>query len=419
VPRGMTLTRTGAVLVLAVTCTAAIATLAGAQTADPAGSTTTSTTSTSTDAPTTTVTESPATTAAPAARAAVGPISGWVANGETSQPLDGICVVFYSVDGRAWDGATITNGDGFWSFTPAVSGAQRIAVFRPSVPGDCDSLPLATGPVPEWVYDVSLKPADPRTATPPPEAAMVVDGTDRVDICLGDTTEFRGGCDRKLTGTGTLAGTVVEMGERPVDAACIYVLTDLPGDSDVGWDAMTDATGHWQVKGLPTDRSYYVGVIGPFATSAGPCHTDNGPPPAPAAGELQPEFYANAWVDLGSPDLDTDPAGYAARNGAVAVEVGASDVDVCLTTEPGSTTLRADCTETTSDTTPTTAAAAATTAGPAAATTESQAPAATATTGTLPLTGRDPAGPAAVGAVLVAAGGAAVLASRRRRPHGA
>lgn len=411
---GLTLTRAGAVLVLAIASAAASATLAGAQTTDP---TEPATTTTTTAGPTTTLAGSPTTSGAPAV-AAAGTISGWVANGETSQPLDGICVVFYTVDGIAWDGATITNGDGFWSFTPAVSGPQRISVFRPSVAGDCDSLPLATGPAPEWVYDVSLTPVDPRTATPPPEAAMVVDGTDRVDICLGDTTEFRGGCDRRLTGTGTLAGTVVEMGERPVDAACIYVMTELPGDSDVGWGAMTDASGHWQVNGLPTDRSYYVGVIAPFVTSAGPCQTDNGPPPAPAAGELQPEFYANVWVDLGSPELDGDPAGVAAKSGAVAVTVGTTDVDVCLTTDPGNAP-RPECTATTSDTTPVdsggTGGAAATATTATGETTVSQAPAATAASGTLPLTGRDPAGPAAVGAGLVVAGFAAVLASRRRR----
>ncbi len=237
-----------------------------------------------------------------------------------------------------------------------VSGAQRIAVFRPTTAGDCSSLPLASGPVPEWVFDVALTPADPLKATPPPEAATISDGTDRVDVCLGATTEFRGGCDRKLTGKGALSGSVVKTGPQPVEGACIYVFTDVQGDSDVGWGAMTDANGHWQVSGLPTDRKYYIGVVAPFETTAGPCQTENGPPPTPPAGELQPEFYANVWVDLGSPDLDGDPAGYAAKNGAVAVAANTTDVDVCLTTETG-TAPRPECAVTTSDTTPTTSGA--------------------------------------------------------------
>ena len=167
---------------------------------------------------------------------------------------------------------------------PRSAAAQRIAVFRPTSPGDCSSLPLASGPVPEWVFDVPLTPADPLKATPPPEAATISDGTDRVDVCLGDTTEFRGGCDRKLTGKGALSGSVVKTGPQPVEGACIYVFTDVQGDSDVGWDAMTDVNGRWQVSGLPTDRKYYIGVVAPFETAAGPCQTENGPPPTPPTG---------------------------------------------------------------------------------------------------------------------------------------
>ena len=404
---GTGLARVGAVLLLASAGAVGLATLAGAETADPVDPATTTTTTTTTTSTTVATERSPATTVEPSppVQAAAAAISGWVADGNTGQPLDGICVVFYySVEGGAWDGQTITDHDGYWTFTPAVSGAQQIAVFRPSTAGDCSSLPVATGPVPEWVYDVSLTPADPLTAQPPQAAALILDGTDRVDVCLGDTTEFRGGCDRKLTGTGTLSGTVVQTGPAPVAAACVYVLTDLPGDSDVGWNAMTDTNGRWEVTGLPTDRNYYVGVVAPFETAAGPCETENGPPPAPSAGELQPEFYANSWVDLTSPDLDADPAGFAAKHGAVAVDVGATGVDVCLTTDPGSTTARPECTVAVAEVTSTGATTGATAAG--------EVP--TATTGTLPLTGRDPAVPAALGGALVATGAAAVLASRRK-----
>ncbi len=334
--------------------------------------------------------------------AAAQPIDGWVADGDSGLPLAGICVALYSVEERdAFAGFTVTSGDGSWSFVPGVEGSYRIAYFRPTADGDCKSMPLAAGPVPEWAFDQALVVGDPTTASPPPGAATIPDGSTGIGACLGDAALHVGGCDRRFGGKGTISGTVTRPGPAPVAAACIYVLAQV-GTETYGNGGMTDADGRFLVSGLVEGLDYVVAAVPPFEEDGVPCETEDGPPP-PSGDGLQPEFYADVWIDLTAPELDGDVVGWAEAHGAAIVHTGATGVDVCLTPEAGDVEPRGVC-----------GAAAPTDVVPADTTATGEAPAATAVTGTLPLTGGSPAVPAAVGASLVALGVGALIVARRR-----
>ena len=97
-------------------------------------------------------------------------ISEIVGDGNSGQPLGGICIVFYSTVGPpTWSGSTQSGPDGTFSFTPAVAENYDLAVFGPTTPGNCDSMPLASNPVPMWFQNVALTPADPTTSPCGPE----------------------------------------------------------------------------------------------------------------------------------------------------------------------------------------------------------------------------------------------------------
>jgi hypothetical protein len=344
--------------------------------------------------------------AAPDVGAAASPIAGWVADGDSGTPLGGICVAFYSVEDKdAFAGWTVTSGDGEWSFTPAVDGAYRIASYRPKIDGDCTSMPMESGPVPEWAFDHVLSPSEPTAAVPPPSAAVIPSGSSRLGVCLGDTRMHVGGCDRRFGGAGEISGRVIQPGQRPLAAACIFVLADVAGETQ-GYGAMTDSAGRYVVGGLPEDLTFYVAAVPPFAGGGGPCESDDGPPPVAGPGQLQAEFYADVWIDLSSPDLDSNPAGWAAARGATPVVAGATGVDLCLTTDVGETAQRGPCTE--PATAPSGAAPEAVAAEAAAL--DAAAPVHT----TLPLTGGSPAVLAATGTALVALGVSALVLTRRR-----
>jgi hypothetical protein len=335
-----------------------------------------------------------AATAATAAAAAASPdvsvaaIDGVVGD-EQDNALGGVCVVFY-LQGN-WDGAVVTSGDGSFSFTAAAPGDQQLAVFRPSVPGDCDSAPLATGPVPEWYSDVPLAFTDAHATVPDANAALVADTSNSLKICLGERELYTGSCaprQGKVTGPGVISGRVVQAGDTPLAQACVFVLPQA-ADSD-GYPAITDTDGRYRVTGLPIGN-YVVGVIPPFDVGQGPCRFDNGPPPVPAAGALQPEWYGNAWVDLAVAGNVQDIYPFALAAGATSVAPDAAGIDVCITNDPATVTPRPPCS---------TVAAESTTAGPA-----------------LAFTGpRDQTVPIAVGLGALLVGLALVAAARRGRP---
>ncbi len=135
------------------------------------------------------------------------------------------------------------------------------------------------------------------------------------------------------------------VGRRPISQACIFAL----GSSGAVGQAITATDGRWTISGLPVNLPLAVGVIPPFDIGLGPCRS-NGVPPAPAAGQLQPEFYLNTWVNLADPGLEEDPYGVAIARGAQSITNSRSAIDVCLTTDAGTVVPRPSCDPTPSPT---------------------------------------------------------------------
>jgi hypothetical protein len=134
---------------------------------------------------------------------------------------------------------------------------------------------------------------------------------------------------------------VITEGGAPVSQACIYILTSPP----FVIPTLTDSAGQWQVTGLPDNYSYAIGVIPPFDLGFGPC-TNNGPPPIPGPGELQPVFIGDIWVDLSDPNLTgglQDPFTFAVNAGATVFTGSNTGLQACLSTAPGSVVPRPPC----------------------------------------------------------------------------
>jgi hypothetical protein len=206
-------------------------------------------------------------------------------------------------------------------------------------------------------------------------------------------------------GSVTLSGSVVTV-DGALPGACIFVLSTRGV-----FPAIADAEGNWAVAGLPDGIDFAVGVVAPFEGSLGPCQNE-GPPPVPPAGALQPEFYDNIWIDLSDPDLvggQTDPYTYATSRGAASFSATTAGLQTCLTTTPGNVVPRPGCVQQPTSTTSTTTTT--TTTQPAGSSTTSPDPgspgAGIAATGWSGLLG-------ALGAGLLAAGLVLVTAARRR-----
>lgn len=213
-------------------------------------------------------------------------------------------------------------------------------------------------------------------------------------------------------GTTSLSGIVITEGGIPVENACIFVLSSPL----FVFPAIADSAGNWAVNDLPDTYTYAIGVVPPFIGTFGPC-ANNGPPPIPGPGELQPVFYDNIWIDLSDPALtggQGDPYVFAVNAGATVFSSSASGLESCLSTAPPEAIPRPPCIAAVSTTTTTTTMASTTT-------TESSgvgAGGATTTTAaaldTLPLTGAtSPTGWLAIGSVLLLLGAATLFAVRR------
>jgi hypothetical protein len=139
-------------------------------------------------------------------------------------------------------------------------------------------------------------------------------------------------------GSMALSGSVVTVGGVPVAGACIFLLA-----AEVVVPAIADGQGNWAVTGLPDDIPFAVGIVPPFTGEGGPC-VSNGPPQPPAAGELEPEFLDNIWINLADPELVAgDPYAYAVARGARSFSAPASGLVACLTTDPGDVVPRPAC----------------------------------------------------------------------------
>ena len=196
-------------------------------------------------------------------------------------------------------------------------------------------------------------------------------------------------------GSVTLSGTVITEGGAPVSQACIYILTSPP----FVIPTLTDSAGQWQVTNLPDSYSYAIGVIPPFDLGFGPC-ANNGPPPIPAPGALQPVFIGDIWVDLSDPNLTgglQDPFTYAVNAGATVFTGTNTGLQACLSTAPGSVVPRPPCI--------------------AAVTTTTTAPATTTTAEILPVTGTNASPWLGAGSLLLISGLVALaVGGRVKRP---
>jgi hypothetical protein len=248
---------------------------------------------------------------------------------------------------------------------------------------------------PNTSWELFARVADPATADPPQEL-------NRTQLFVAAPV-----------GSTSLSGRVITTDAAPVAQACIFVLSRL-----AVFQAISDESGDWSLGGLPDDYLFAVAAVPPFVGSNGPCAND-GPPPAPGPGELQPVFFDDIWIDLTDPELiggQNNPYDYAIAHGAVSFADTTAGIEFCLTSAPGTVVPRPSCrqvpptttttTTTTAPTTSTTTTAVPTTTDPST-TTSTAAP-------TLPATGSSP-GPISLAApVFVGLGVVALLVARRR-----
>jgi hypothetical protein len=215
-------------------------------------------------------------------------------------------------------------------------------------------------------------------------------------------------------GSTSLSGRVITTDAAPVAQACIFVLSRL-----AVFQAISDESGDWSLGGLPDDYLFAVAAVPPFVGSNGPCAND-GPPPAPRRGELQPVFFDDIWIDLTDPELiggQNNPYDYAIAHGAVSFADTTAGIEFCLTSAPGTVVPRPSCLQVppTTTTTTTTAPTSTTTTAAPTTTTSTAVPTTTSTAVTLPATGSPP-GPISLAAVVVVGLGVVAFLVARRRP---
>jgi hypothetical protein len=261
--------------------------------------------------------------------------SGVLRDAATGAPIPNSCVVFSPA---AFPGQTNFNNvgiNGQWSFTTAESGPFNLA-FYTTANGDC-SQPILPTPVPSWYINQPLSGTDEHVITPPPGATTVAAGTSGIVACLGATALPTAPC---AVPPVVLSGHVDTTGPVPLANVCVFVLgSDRNGTAQT----MTDAQGNWSISGLPTGFNVVVGFVPLFNGSGGPCQND-GPPPVPQAGQLQPVFYSNIWADLADPNLLNDPYTWAVAHGATVLSAPTANVDACITNAAGTVVPRPSCT---------------------------------------------------------------------------
>jgi hypothetical protein len=261
--------------------------------------------------------------------------SGVLRDATTGAAIPNSCVVFSPAAFPGQTNFTNVGGDGTWSFNTAESGPFNLA-FYTTANGDC-SQPILPTPVPSWYINQPLSGTDEHVITPPPGATTVDAGTSGIVACLGATALPTGPC---ATPQVILSGHVDTTGPVPLANVCVFVLgSDRNGTAQT----MTDAQGNWSISGLPTGFNVVVGFVPFFNGSGGPCQND-GPPPVPQAGQLQPVFYSNIWANLADPNLLNDPFTWAVDHGATVLSAPTANVDACITNAAGTVVPRPSCT---------------------------------------------------------------------------
>jgi hypothetical protein len=261
--------------------------------------------------------------------------SGVLRDATTGAPIPNSCVVFSPAAFPGQTNYTNVGINGQWSFTTAESGPFNLA-FYTTANGDC-SQPILPTPVPSWYINQPLNGTDEHIITPPPGATAVDAGTSGIVACLGATALPTAAC---VVPPVVLSGHVDTTGPVPLANVCVFVLgSDRNGTAQT----MTDAQGNWSISGLPTGFNVVVGFVPFFNGSGGPCQND-GPPPVPQAGQLQPVFYSNIWANLADPNLLNDPYTWAVDHGATVFSAPTANVDACITDAAGTVVPRPSCT---------------------------------------------------------------------------
>ncbi len=230
--------------------------------------------------------------------------------------------------------STNVGDDGRWTFqTDDVDGPVSLA-FYVVADFNCATTVVASEYLPSWYENQPFVDTNPVTAVPPAGATQVDPGSTDIVACLAPG-ELPIRC---AVPTTTLSGLVVSGGPVPISQACIFAL----GPSGPVGQTVTGDDGRWTIADLPINFPFVIGVIPPFDVGFGPCRSQ-GPPPVPAAGQLQPEFYADTWVNLADQALLSDPYGWGTARGAQSITNSRSGIDVCLTTDPGTVVPRPSC----------------------------------------------------------------------------
>jgi hypothetical protein len=157
--------------------------------------------------------------------------------------------------------------------------------------------------------------------------------------CLGATALPTTAC---VIPDGVVAGSIDTAGPAPLADVCVLLL-DATGNG-IG-ATISNANGNWTITGLPHVFNAVLAFLPGASDPNSPCAANsNGPPAIPAPGELQPIFYNNIWVDLADPVLLNGPYQWAVAHGATPLTAGASGINVCISTAPGTTLPRPNCT---------------------------------------------------------------------------
>ncbi len=262
--------------------------------------------------------------------------SGALLDATTGVPIQNGCVVFSPVADPGLTNYTNVSQDGTWSFSTDELGPFNLA-FYTTANGDC-SQPILPTPVPSWYTNQPLTGTDEHTITPPAASAAVTAGASGVLACLGANALPTAAC---VVPDAVMSGTIDTTGSKPLADVCV-VLLDHTGNG-IG-ATISDANGNWTITGLPHAFNAVLVELPDASDPNSPCAgNNNGPPPVPPAGALQPIFYNNVWVNLADPTLLNDPYQWAIAHGATILTTGAAGVDTCITTALGSTTPRPIC----------------------------------------------------------------------------
>ena len=158
-----------------------------------------------------------------------GHLTGTVVDARTGAPVQGVCPAAY--EGRSGgylvgQAATCTDARGSWTLGGVPAGSVAVHV--------APSWPSPYNVVGDWLYKSDTQA-----------------GATLVTVSQGGTTATRA---ERLVPGGTLSGTVTDQFGKPVQGAWVDASGQLPGRAGPGngmYSALTDAQGHYEIKGIP------------------------------------------------------------------------------------------------------------------------------------------------------------------------